>query len=55
MKNRIGVKTTSKSSSHFGNCQVCGKYCSEVYHTFPKDGIYDFISKYGCKECISEK
>ena len=50
----IEIKSTGKSSNHFGNCEVCGKYCTEVYHQYPKDGIYNFITKYGCKDCLKK-
>lgn len=30
--NRYKLYRTNRSSAYLGNCEVCGKFCSEVYH-----------------------
>lgn len=56
----IQIKHTYKNSSELGNCELCGKYCSDVYI----GTIYEAISEddgggrsfigsfFGHKECL---
>ena len=29
---RYTLKRTGKNSNYLGNCEICGKHCSEVFH-----------------------
>lgn len=57
------LRNTNRSSSELGNCEVCGKHASEVYHLVQQrsytepDGTqgrtyHGCFSKWGHKECL---
>lgn len=64
---RYKLTSTEQSSAQYGNCEVCGKHCSEVFiqleerHYFidniqhegwTKNKTYDY---FGHKECLISK
>ena len=45
------IKNTGESSAKFGNCEVCGKYCSEVFTYKTKEHNLLF----GHKKCLESQ
>ena len=64
--NRYKFERINRSSTYLGNCEVCGKFCSEVYHLMEeKEYIrsdtdkkswtrYGCIDLYGHEECLKK-
>ena len=44
------IKTTSYSSNRYGNCEVCNKYCSEIFKLKKKNNLM-----FGHKECLEKQ
>jgi hypothetical protein len=66
---RYRISSTGESSSQYGNCDVCGGHCSEVYYQ-TEERHYSFIHEgrafggwtgnkcnnhFGHKECLEGK
>ena len=62
-KYRYRLSSTGYSSKRYGNCEVCGKYVSEVFYQAEEraftrpDGTQGWtqqkcVSKFGHKECL---
>lgn len=45
------IKSTNDNSHKYGNCEICGGYCSEVYKMSTKDHSLLF----GHKACLEKQ
>jgi hypothetical protein len=61
---RLTVKSTGYSSDLYGDCEVCGSHCSEVftglkersYHWIDGSERWRYVSlKFGHKDCLSDR
>ena len=66
---RYNLKSTEDSSSKYGNCDICGKHATEVFHQMEErhykiehEGqIYEGWTKHNCnnyfghRECLESK
>lgn len=58
------LSTTNKNSADYGNCEVCGKHCTEVFHqteerqyTIERDNtiIHEGYTQNQCKNLFGHK
>ena len=60
------VISTGESSAKYGNCEICGKRCAEVFHQIESSDYTDYEGNhsrtyyncheyFGHKECIESK
>jgi hypothetical protein len=61
MKYQYKLISTGDNSNKYGNCEVCNKFCSEVFHQIeqreflsPETGKIE-LTHYGCRDLFGHK
>lgn len=48
----LNLKSTNASSTKYGDCEICHKHCSEVWHAWFDNQIFD---SFGHKDCLEAR